>query len=106
MMRTEFSKKTRLEAWARCGGRCECGCRQKILGIPEYDHIIPAAMGGSNDLKNCQVLSAKCHRRKTSDADVPTISKAVRTIEKNAGVRKSRRPFPKRADPWGKGREW
>lgn len=98
--RAEFSKQTKLEAWKRCGGFCECGCGLKILGVPEYDHIIPAAIGGSNDLDNCQVLMKKHHRDKT-DEDVPAISKSQRIYEKRAGLRRTKRPMAKRVNPWG-----
>lgn len=89
MSRREFSKATKLAAWERSGGRCECGCGQKILGTPEYDHITPAAIGGSNDLDNCRVMAKRCHRVKTSK-DVPAIAKSTRIAEKRAGVRQGR----------------
>lgn len=101
-MRAEFSKATKLAAWERCGGRCECGCGLKILGRPEYHHRVPAALGGSNELENCAVYSVKCHRLQTSETDVPEISKSQRIFEKRIGLRKSRRPFPQRVNPWGK----
>lgn len=100
-MRQEFSRKTKLEAWSRSGGFCECGCAQKILSA-EYHHIVPAAFGGANTLDNCRVLDRRCHRKLTAEVDVPRIAKAARIEAKRAGLRK-RRPFPKRIDPWGKG---
>lgn len=100
-MRAEFSPKTKLAAFERCKGICECGCGQKIE-VAEYDHYpVPAAFGGSNDLDNCRALRKKCHRRITSEKDIPTIAKAKRIVEKRAGVRRTKRPFPKRANPWG-----
>lgn len=86
-MRREFSKSTKLAAFERSGGRCECGCNQPILGTPEYDHITPAAIGGSNDLDNCRVMAKRCHRVKTSE-NRPEIDKTRRVLEKRAGVRK------------------
>lgn len=97
-MRAEFSKKTKLEAWHRCGGRCECGCGRKILGTPEYHHIVEAALGGSNDLTNCQVLDPKCHRLITSTVSVPQVAKSQRVFEKRAGVRTKSRGFRKPPD--------
>jgi 5-methylcytosine-specific restriction protein A len=104
--RAEFSKKTKLAAWERCGGRCECGCGQKILGVPEYHHKVAAALGGSNDLDNCQVLVKRCHRLITSEETVPAVSKAVRGFEKRIGARRSRgfrRPAGMKYD-WSEGR--
>lgn len=102
--RSEFPKTVKLAAWERCGGHCECGCMLKIIGTPEYDHWpVPASLGGPGTLENCRVLSKKCHRMITAQVDVPAISKSQRIYEKRAGVRKTRRPIPKRVDPWGKG---
>lgn len=112
-MRKEFSKSVRLAAWKRCGERCECHrlpnwkptCnRERIIGVADYHHIIEAAVGGSNDLDNCAVLSPKCHRLVTIQQSVPQVSKTQRIIEKRAGVRTGR-GFPKHRDPWGKGRD-
>lgn len=101
-MTRAFPKSVKLAAWKRCGGKCECGCGQKIL-TAEYDHWpTPYAYGGANTLENCRVLSARCHRKITAEVDQPRIAKATRIEEKRAGLRKSKRPFPKRADPWGK----
>ena len=86
-MRREFSKATKLAAWERSGGRCECGCGQKIIGTPEYDHRLEDYVGGANDLVNCVVMSKRCHRLKTN-ANRPEIDKTRRIAEKRAGVRK------------------
>ena len=93
-MRHEFSKKTKQSAWDRCAGYCECGCRQKIVGTPEYHHNVHAAIGGGNDLDNCMVLSVKCHRLRTNKLDVPQIAKTKRISEKRVGIKKTSRPMP------------
>lgn len=87
--RAEFSKATKLAAWERCRGFCECGCGQKIIGTPEYDHALEDYVGGSNALQNCVVMSKKCHRLKTKESR-PEIDKTRRILEKRAGVRKGR----------------
>lgn len=105
-MRAEFSKKTKLAAWDRCGGICECGCGQKII-TPEYDHYpVPAALGGAATLDNCRVLNKRCHRILTATKDVPDISKSTRVFEKRIGARESRRGFRRPAGvkfDWSKG---
>lgn len=109
-MRAEFSKKTKLQAWERSGGICECGCMQKIIGIPEYDHFpVPASIGGSNDLSNCRVLSRKHHRLITNTKDIPALAKSQAIYEKRANVRKPKgRGFQKDHRPKGQkfGRQW
>ncbi len=103
MLRQEFSKATRISAWDLAGGVCQCGCRQKIVGTPEYHHIVPAALGGSNALENCSVLSKRCHRVLTAKTDVPQIAKSRRIFEKRIGVRGTGRGFrkaPPNYDAW------
>ena len=89
-MRAEFTKQTKLEAWRRANGRCEC-CYQKFgERRPEYDHWKAAAFGGDNSLENCKVLCPKCHRIKTEIEDMPSIWKSNAVREKRAGLRRSR----------------
>ena len=96
MKRIEFDKKTRAEAFRRCGGKCE-GCQMKLkAGEGEYDHIIPYALSEDSTLSNCQVLCVPCHRgvgAKTSD-DIKAISKAKRNWLKHNGIKKPS-TFPK-----------
>lgn len=88
MKRVEFDKKTRAEAFRRCGGKCE-SCQMKLkAGEGEYDHIIPYALSEDSTLSNCQVLCVPCHRgvgAKTSD-DIKAISKAKRNWLKHTGA--------------------
>jgi 5-methylcytosine-specific restriction endonuclease McrA len=104
-MRREFHPKIKLAAWDRCGGKCET-CLTRIIGRPEYDHVLPDWLGGDPTLENCRVLCAKCHRLKTSTEDVPRIAQTKRIKRKaiNAWPVPKRkiqsRGFPKRyADP-------
>lgn len=90
MSRAEFTKKTKAEAFKRCGGRCEA-CGLKILGTPEYDHHVPDGLGGDNTLKNCLCLCSKCHDIKTNGKGIASnssIARATRLAEKSAGLRK------------------
>lgn len=59
--RQPIPQDVKVAVWQRDQGRCvECG-RQEDL---EFDHIIPLAMGGSNTVRNLQLLCAVCNRRK------------------------------------------
>jgi 5-methylcytosine-specific restriction protein A len=88
--RQEFSRKTKAEAFARAKGKCE-SCSVKIRpGVgPEYDHIIPDAVDGGNDLSNCKVLCFNCHGIKSDTKDKPEIAKtkAIRDKHTNAFVK-------------------
>lgn len=93
MTRRNFTKAVKLQAWERCGGKCE-SCRQKIIGVAEYDHLIADALDGEPTLENCQVLCARCHRLKTSKTDVPAISKGKRLEAKRSGLKRKGAPIP------------
>ena len=101
--RDEFPKSVKLQAWARCGGRCE-QCTARIITTPEYDHRIPAAIGGAATLENCQVLCKTCHGLKTTATDVPQIAKTKRILEKRIGARSTSRGF--RKPPAGMRYDW
>jgi len=100
--RAEFSDKIKGQAWERCGGMCEsCGEVIRSGNGPEYHHVIDAAIGGDNTLENCQVLCIRpCHKAVTDDHR-PAITRTKRLYEKRIGLRGTKRPFPKRMNPWG-----
>jgi hypothetical protein len=87
--RTEFTKDTKRQAFARSGGICEChlipelrrpdGCGIVLRpGHINYEHIHQDALGGSNDISNCCVLARNCWREKTDTIDLPLIAKSNR----------------------------
>jgi 5-methylcytosine-specific restriction enzyme A len=92
---SEFSKKVRGLAFARCKGKCEkCGAVLKV-SEGEYDHVIPLALTGESTLDNCQVLCRPCHRdpgAKTAD-DVKRIAKAKRTEAAHRGITAPKQPI-------------
>ncbi len=93
--RAEFSRKTKAEAFARAKGKCEsCGVKIRPGIGPEYDHIIPDAVDGGNDLSNCKVLCKNCHGSKTAKSDVPEIARTYRVRDKHINAKpKSQRGF-------------
>ncbi|MFD1555227.1 HNH endonuclease [Paraburkholderia silviterrae] len=49
------------EVWQRDAGRCvECGTREKLC----FDHIVPFSRGGSNTVRNIQLLCEGCNLTK------------------------------------------
>nr|WP_284507468.1 HNH endonuclease [Caballeronia sp. AZ7_KS35] len=49
------------EVWQRDGGRCvECSTREKLC----FDHIVPFSRGGSNTVRNIQLLCERCNLTK------------------------------------------
>ena len=56
-------KAVQREVWRRDFGKCiECGSKEKL----EYDHIIPFSKGGSNTVRNIQLLCENCNRKKSN----------------------------------------
>lgn len=100
MKRDEFTRKTKARAFERSLGYCEyCKARLQV-GKFHYDHEIPAALGGSNDLENCKVACEACHGVKTTKRDVPQIAKAKRQQARHIGANDAPKMrssgFPKR----------
>ena len=94
--RTEFTRKTKQEALARSGHRCEaagtrygfeegqrCNCSLS-LGV-QFDHDVPDQLGGDNSLENCRAICVQCHKHKTRN-DVRQIRKSDRQRDKASGV--------------------
>lgn len=71
-------KRVNIPEWAkravffRDRGRC-CLCFKDLTGIislkssKNFDHIVPLAAGGLNDVSNLQLLCAECNSKKRHD---------------------------------------
>ncbi|MCT7975923.1 HNH endonuclease [Laspinema olomoucense] len=59
----------RVYVWERDRHQCQsCGKTEQETEL-NIDHIIPLAMGGSNDISNLQTLCRQCNQRKSADLD-------------------------------------
>lgn len=62
--RPRIPENVRVEVWRRDGGKCaRCGSREKL----EYDHILPISRGGSNTVRNIELLCEKHNRSKSNN---------------------------------------
>lgn len=86
--RKPLTRKQRVDAHDRHGGTC-CVCLGSIApGEPFIDeHVIPLALGGSNDASNRGMAHVACAKIKTR-RDQNMIAKAIRMRAKHLGIKK------------------
>lgn len=93
--RIEFSMKVKKQAWDRANGFCECGCGRPFgkhpKTVPNYDHVIPAKLGGDATLGNCMCIRFDCHQTKTKEVDMPKIKKVRRSDKQRMGLKPKKR---------------
>lgn len=95
--RKPLTPRQRLAMWERHGGKC-CVCGEKIDAVRDGgfvdEHIIPLALGGSNEDSNRGPAHKACARDKTSN-DLTSIAKAKRVKARHLGIRTtSKSPLP------------
>ena len=114
MKRLEFTKPTMRAALDRAGLKCEAvgprygleeskRCNADLAKGVNFDHAVPAALGGDNSLENCMAVCIACHRFKTSN-DVAQIAKAKRQSDRHNGIKAAKNKiksagFPKHEKP-------
>lgn len=60
-LRPRIPEDVRNAVWVRDQGRCRrCGSRERL----ELDHIVPVSKGGSNTVRNIELLCERCNRQK------------------------------------------
>ena len=102
MIRKAFSKRDLAKRLQSFGSRCsECLCSINGSSGLEWDHHVPLAIGGPDDLVNLEPLCIRCHRLKTR-LDVRRIAKVERVRQKHLGIRRASRFPGSRSSPWKK----
>lgn len=92
--RQTFSPTERLKLFLEANGCCAQCCLKIQPGKRwDIDHVIPLALGGSNDARNLQVLCQACHLEKTK-TDLSTTAKSKRRQLRHLGASRSKRPLP------------
>jgi len=106
-MRAEFPKSVKRLALKRSGGLCEAEgyfyahlevgqrCNMPLSKGVEFDHVILVANSHDASLENCKAICPHCHKLKTA-RDIPLAAKTLRQQDKNLGITKPKRPWPKR----------
>ena len=98
MPRAEFSLATKIAAYERADGICECGCGQPFgehpKERPEYHHRVEAALGGGNDLENCRCVRVDCHLKITASVSAPRVAKVRREKKRRKGWSAKKRLIP------------
>ena len=62
-LRKPIPTEVKREVWRRDEGKCtKCGSRERL----EFDHIIPITKGGSNTVRNIELLCEVCNRTKSA----------------------------------------
>jgi hypothetical protein len=78
--RIPLSPKQRAQLALDQNGRCGCGCGERLDHAREGtvdEHIVPLALGGTNDLPNRRIYRKPCADKKTKH-DVASIARAKR----------------------------
>lgn len=97
--RQNFTPKTKDREYKEAKGRCrECQqpLKRKGPGAAQFDHIVPTAVGGTNEVKNCLMLCVPCHAAKTKKRDRPALDKTRRILKKAAGTTRRKAKIPSR----------
>lgn len=99
---TPVPPRVKLRICARQNDCCdECSLPFDVKRKPEFDHRPALINGGENRESKIVAVCSQCHKARTK-ADVGEKSLVNGIRAKRLRITGPKRPFPKRADPWGK----
>lgn len=89
--RKRLSTKDRVFIFELAKGVCMfCNGKIQVGEAWEVSHAVPLEMGGADEIQNMFPAHKKCHRRQTSEVDIPMIAKAKRRQARHLGIKKPR----------------
>ena len=72
MPNNKSQKEVRRQVWAKSSNLCaHCGKKVSAENDRTIDHVIPQAVGGTNDNRNLMPLCLSCNRNRASGEIVP-----------------------------------
>lgn len=99
--RRPLTRREIIELAVRQGGKCGCGCGEKLNALTEGvidEHVLALILGGTNDLENRALWRKPCAVAKTK-GDRSADAKVKRLRGETCA--QPGKPIPQRADPWG-----
>lgn len=100
--RKPLTRRETIELAVRQGGRCGCGCGEKLNALTEGvidEHLIPLEKMGTNDLANRALFRKPCAVAKTK-RDAADIASAKRITAREEGTRRTRQAIAQAKNPW------
>lgn len=94
--RRPLTRRETIELAVRQGGRCGCGCGEKLNALTEGvidEHLISLEAGGTNDLDNRSLFRKPCADAKTK-LDKGIIASCKRIEARANGTRRPRKAIP------------
>lgn len=96
VVRAPLTRRETIELAVRQGGRCGCGCGEKLNALTEGcidEHVISLGAGGTNELANRALWRTPCAKAKTV-TDKGLIGKVKRIEARENGTRRPRKAIP------------
>lgn len=91
--RRRFSITDKLRVVVRQATCPLCGGKLGAVDGLNYDHVVPLALGGADDVENLQAVHADCHAAKTRGRGATTHGSDIHAIAKTRRLTKKEEAF-------------